>query len=169
MERMTSMNTRKKHEFKQDNEYNTTLEMWEMIKHLLPTDKILFEAFLKDNWSSKSAIHLRELGFKVVGDQTIDFFGELPEYDIIVSNPPYSIKKRIFKRLSVLDKPFILILPISTITKQFVRVLERDKLQLIIPNKRLQFEKACEPLKRCWFDCAFLCYKLGLDKDITFL
>ena len=52
------------------------------------------------------------------------------------------MKKKIFQRLAVLDKPFILILPISTITKQFVKVLERDKVQMIIPSKRMQFEKA---------------------------
>ena len=163
------MTTRKKQEFHNDDQYNTTPEIWEMIAHLIPKDKILFEAFLKDNWSSKSAIILRDMGFNVVGNPTIDFFGELPEYDIIVSNPPYSMKKKIFQRLAVLDKPFILILPISTITKQFVKVLERDKVQMIIPSKRMQFEKAGVELSRCWFDTCFLCYKINLERDITFI
>jgi len=163
------MTTRKKQEFHNDDQYNTTPEIWEMIAHLIPKDKILFEAFLKDNWSSKSAIILRDMGFNVVGNPTIDFFGELPEYDIIVSNPPYSMKKKIFQRLAVLDKPFILILPISTITKQFVKVLERDKVQMIIPSKRMQFEKAGVELSRCWFDTCFLCYKMNLERDISFI
>jgi len=143
--------------------------MWNMINHLIPKDKVLWEAFLKDNWSSKSAITLREMGFNVVGDPTMDFFDKPPEYDIIVSNPPYSIKKKIFERLAVLDKPFILIVPISTITKQYVKVLERDKLQMIIPSKRMQFEKAGVELSRCWFDTCFLCYKINLERDITFI
>ena len=163
------MTTRKKQAFHNDDQYNTTPEIWEMISHLIPKDKILFEAFLKDNWSSKSAIILRDMGFNVVGNPTIDFFNELPEYDIIVSNPPYSMKKKIFQRLAVLDKPFILILPISTITKQFVKVLERDKVQMIIPSKRMQFEKAGVELSRCWFDTCFLCYKMNLERDITFI
>ena len=163
------MTTRKKQEFHNDDQYNTTPEIWEMIAHLIPKDKILFEAFLKDNWSSKSAIILRDMGFNVVGNPTIDFFGDLPEYDIIVSNPPYSMKKKIFQRLAVLDKPFILILPISTITKQFVKVLERDKVQMIIPSKRMQFERAGVELSRCWFDTCFLCYKMNLERDITFI
>ena len=163
------MSTRKKQDFHNDDQYNTTKDMWESISHLIPKDKILFEGFMKDNYSSKSVLILRELGFDVVGDPTIDFFGEIPKYDILISNPPYSIKKKIFERLSVLNKPFILILPISTITKQFTKCLERDKLQMIIPSKRMQFEKACIPLSRCWFDCCYLCYKMNLERDITFI
>ena len=163
------MTTRGKQEFKNDDQYNTCDELWCAIQHLIPLDKILWEAFMLGNTSSRSVEILRGLGFPVIGDHTIDFFDEPPEYDIICSNPPYSIKKKIFARLAVLDKPFILILPISTITKQFVQVLQREHVQIIIPAKRPQFEKCGEQLKRCWFDCCYFCYKIGLDKDITFL
>jgi len=69
---MASMSTRKKQDFHNDDQYNTTKDMWESISHLIPKDKILFEGFMKDNYSSKSVLILRELGFDVVGDPTID-------------------------------------------------------------------------------------------------
>ena len=62
------MTTRKNQKFHNDDQYNTTPEMWQMINHLIPKDKILWEGFMKDNWSSTSAITLRELGHNVIGD-----------------------------------------------------------------------------------------------------
>ncbi len=62
----------------------------------IPKDKIIFEGFMLNNTSSNSIKYLQELGFKVVGNSNIDFFkdSDIPEYDILVSNAPYSIKKR---------------------------------------------------------------------------
>lgn len=166
---MCSMTTRKKLIFNSDDEYNTTKEIWEQIKDFIPKDKIIFEAFLLNNTSSKSVQILRDLGCNVVGDSTIDFFNSSHiNYDVIVSNPPYSCKKKIFTELARIDKPFILILPVSTVTKQFVKVLKREKIQLIIPSKRLQFCKGTDQLNRCWFDCVYFCYKMDLSKDINF-
>jgi hypothetical protein len=162
------MTTRKKLEFNNDDQYNTTREIWESIADYIPKDKILWEAFMLGNTSSKSVEILRSLGHSCIGHHDIDFFVE-DFGDIIVSNPPYSLKKKIFERLALLDKPFILVLPISTITKQFVKVLQRDKLQMIIPAKRMQFIKGDDPLCRCWFDTCFLCYKMELKRDIIFL
>ena len=157
-----------KQEFKNDDEYNTSREMWESIAQFIPKDKTIWEAFLLNNHTSKSMDYLTELGFNVVGSPEIDFFTSNLG-DIIVSNPPYSIKKKIFQRLSILDKPFIMILPVSTITKQFVKKLHREKLQIIVPDKRMQFLKGTEQLKRCYFDTMYLCYKMKLEKDITFI
>ena len=154
--------------FKKDDEYNTPRNAWEAIAHLIPKDKTLWEAFMMGNTSSKSIEILSELGFDVVGSPELDFF-ENDLGDVIVSNPPYSIKKKIFKRLAELDKPFILILPISTISKQFVKVLNRDFIQMIMPPKRIQFMKGKEALKGCWFDTCYLCYKMNLEKDLTFI
>lgn len=157
-----------KQEFKNNDEYNTSREMWESISQFIPKNKVIWEAFLLNNYTSKSMDYLTELGFDVVGSPELDFFSTNLG-DIIVSNPPYSIKKKIFQRLSELDKPFILILPVSTITKQFVKKLHREKLQIIVPDKRMQFLKGEDQLKRCYFDTMYLCYKMKLEKDITFI
>lgn len=154
--------------FKKDDEYNTPKEAWEAIAKFIPKDKTLWEAFMMGNTSSNSIENLTELGFDVVGSPELDFF-ENDLGDVIVSNPPYSIKKKIFKRLAELDKPFILILPISTISKQFVKLLKREFIQMIIPDKRIQFIKGGDALNRCWFDTCYLCYKMNLEKNITFI
>ena len=157
-----------KQDFKNDDQYNTPKEAWEMIIPYIPKNVTIWEAFMMGNTSSKSMDYLSELGCDVVGSPELNFF-ENDLGNVIVSNPPYSCKKKIFKRLAELDKPFILLLPVSTITKQFVKVLKREFIQIIIPDKRIQFIKGSDPLKRCWFDTTFLCYKMNLKNDITFI
>ena len=157
-----------KQDYKSNDKYNTSYEMWEAIKQYIPKNKVLWEAFLLNNSTTKSLENLRDLGFDVLGDTTIDFF-DSDMGDVIVSNPPYSLKVKIFKRLALLDKPFILILPIATITKQFTKVLERRQIQLIVPTKRLHFIDGEDTTKRNWFDTCYFCYKIGLEYDITFI
>lgn len=41
------------------------------------------------------------------------FFYEPDEYDIIISNPPFSIKDDIIKHLYELSKPYAILLPID--------------------------------------------------------
>lgn len=154
--------------FQADDGWNTPAYAWKAIAHLIPENKIIWEAFLLHNTSSKSLEILRDLGLPTIGDHTIDFFNA-DFGDIIVSNPPYSIKKKVFERLALLDKPFILILPIATISKQFVKVLRRDLIQLIIPAKRMHFEKEDIESRRAWFDTCYFCYKMNLPNDITYL
>lgn len=60
-----------------------------------------------------------------------DFFNYLPseDYDIIISNPPFSKKDKVLKRLYELDKPFAILLPVTSIQgkgrfKHFINGLE---------------------------------------------
>lgn len=148
-------------------DYFTPKTAWENIKQFIPKDLTIWEAFYHIN--SKSADYLKELGFNVIYEN-IDFFTH-NKGDIIVSNPPFSIKNDVLRRLCELDKPFILIMPCQVLTTQYTQQLFKNKkLQVIIPKKRIMFQDQSNTLlKRCSFDCFYYCYKIGLENDITYL
>ena len=158
--------------FMKHDDYMTPKSAWENIKQFIPTDKVIYEPFYGDG---KSGEYLRQVGFTVI-HEPIDFF-ENDLGDIIVSNPPFSKTKDILKRLKDLDKPFILILPSSKIhTSYFREFFDSDKkLQIIIPRKRIHFEKHVNgEIPKDWksdcnFDCFYYCYKMDLKNDITWL
>jgi hypothetical protein len=149
-------------------DYMTPKSAWEAIVEYIPKGKIIWEAFYGNGDSGR---YLTELGFNVI-HENIDFFKE-DHGEIIVSNPPFSIKKSVIQRLYKLNKPFILIMPVSTLCTNYIKNLFGDTIQLIIPAKRIQFAKLSDGILktdgRCSFECCYYCYKIGLDRDITFL
>lgn len=157
--------------FLKHDDYMTPNYAWDNIKHLIPKNKVIWEAFYGDG---KSGDYLSSLGFQVI-HEPIDFFDN-DLGDIIVSNPPFSKTKEILKRLVELDKPFILILPSSKINTSYMRDLfKNNDLQIIIPRKRIHFEKLINGERpegwknACNFDCFYYCWKINLERDITWL
>lgn len=68
-----------------------------------------------------------------------DFFKFEPEnYDLIVSNPPFSKKDQVLKRLRELDKPFAMLLPLATLQGQ-KRFDDLEGCQALIFDKRIGF------------------------------
>ena len=107
------------------------------------------------------------MGYDVIHNHN-DFFLS-NEGEIIVSNPPFSLVKEIVPKLIELDKPFILLMPVSKIATQYFKSF-KNKVQIIIPDKRINFVKnGTEHKNRCNFDCFYYCYKIGLEDDITWL
>jgi hypothetical protein len=159
--------------FYKHDDYMTPKSAWENIKHIIPKEKVIWEAFYGDG---KSGDYLRELGFNVIHEQ-IDFFKN-DKGDIIVSNPPFSKSKEILHRLKELNKPFILILPCSKLTTQYMRklFLGDNDFKIIIPKKRIHFSKLIEGLpvwkegkSSCNFDCFYYCWKIELPNSIIWL
>jgi hypothetical protein len=154
--------------FIKHDDYMTPKYAWEHIKDYIPK-KVIWEAFYGDG---KSGRYLKELGFEVIHED-VDFF-ESDLGEVIVSNPPFSKTKEVLQRLKVLDKPFIMILPSSKINTSYFRAW-KDKLQIIIPPKRIHFEKHIDGeipegwKNACNFDCFYYCYKINLEKDIVWL
>jgi hypothetical protein len=146
-----------------DDDYETPLSAWQSIAHFLPKDKTIWEPFYCRGTSGE---HLRSLGFKVIHEPE-DFF-EHNKGDVVVSNPPFSQKREILRRLKEMDKPFVLILPASVLGTQIISELFPD-IQVIIPKSRIQFVKNGEATKGVWFASFFYCWKMNLPKDIVFL
>ena len=157
--------------FKKHDDYMTPKHAWEDIKQYIPKVKI-WEAFYGDGESGK---YLTELGYDTIHEER-DFFTEPPdEWDMIVSNPPFSYSKEVMQKLLEYDKPFIMIMPSSKINTSYFRAWKDKGIQIIIPRKRIHFVKLVDgkvPDKyksSCNFDCFYYCYKINLPRDIIWL
>ena len=115
---------------------------------------------------------LRENGYSVVSTHIEDGYDflkfEPSDYDMIITNPPYSLKNKFLQRAFYLGKPFMFLLPITTLEG-----VERNKmfmdhgLQLLIPNMRFSF--IATKKTGAWFQTSWFTWKLGLDKDLNFI
>lgn len=83
-------------------------------------------------------VRLKEEGFRVVRSSLIegqDFFKYEPEqFDLIVDNPPFSLKDKVLERLYSFNKPFAVLLPLNSLQgktrykyfKQGIQILSFD-------------------------------------------
>ena len=159
--------------FTNHDDYMTPFSAWDNIKQYIPQDKVIWEAFYGNG---ESGTHLTKLKFNVIHED-IDFF-ENDKGDIVVSNPPFTKIPEVLTRLKELNKPFILIMPSPKLHTQYFRKLfcdTEDPIQLIIPRKRIQFDKVVNGIKvedqknACNFDCYYYCWKIGLERDMIWL
>ena len=169
--------------FEIHDDYYTPKKAWENIAHLIPKDKVIFEACMKGSNLSKSPYYLKELGFEVVFDTEHNILEEFNKpFDIIISNPPFEteIKKKILKRLVEIDKPFIIIMnSMNTFTKYFREIFKGnfEELQIITPSNKINFDKmniengveTLTPTKNCSFYCIYLAYKMNLKTEELWL
>jgi hypothetical protein len=134
--------------------------------------------YLKKGWvvwdcafgSGRLAKHFTREFFKVVGNKDIDFLKhDFLDYDIIVTNPPYSLKDKFLERAFEIGKPFAFLLPTTALGEQKRgKLFRKYGIQLIVPDKRINFEIPSGK-KSAWFHTSWFCYKLSLPKDLMFV
>ncbi len=107
----------------------------------LPKDKKIWCPF--DEYWSAFYLTLKQYGFDVVRSSLSegkDFFTYEPEeYDIIVSNPPFSKKDEVLKRLYQLGKPFAILLPLTTLQGQKRYKYFKEGVQILAFDKRINY------------------------------
>ena len=109
-------------------------------------DKIIWCPF--DTEDSQFVKILRSNGFNIVFsslNNNQDFLEYEPEqWDVILSNPPYTNKQIFWERCLALGKPFALLLPINILSDSVVNSTIRDerRLSLLIPSRRMRFYNA---------------------------
>ncbi len=146
-----------------DDDYETPVEVLELLLPYIEDYNIIYDPFyckgnVINNWE--------KLNKKCINEKLDAFNRTHPEtYDIVISNIPFSCKEESMKLFFKLDKPFIILMPIDSLGSKWIKKYF-DKLQFIIPEKRLHFEKDNTKGKGSWFDTCFYCYNINLKKDI---
>jgi len=98
-----------------------------------------------------------------------DFLTYEPEnYDCVITNPPYSIKDKFLKRCYLLDKPFALLLPLTTFEGKRQYWMEKYGIEVILLDKRVNFETPSGNGTGSWFATAWFTNGLNIGKQITF-
>ena len=151
-----------------NDEYYTPPEAIYPILKYLPKDKIYWECM--DFGDSNITKILKEEGFEVVSthiNQGFNFLTNEPDFkfDVIITNPPYSLKTEFLKRCYEIGKPFALLLPIHTLEGiERNKLYRRYGLQLLVLDRKINFDKT---KKNVWFNTSWFCWKL-LPKDLIF-
>jgi len=97
-----------------------------------------------------------------------NFFEYEPyEWDVIVSNPPFTDKRKFFERALSFDKPFALIMTNTWLNDSAPMRLFKDKdLQLLMFDKRMKFlSPDGRDNNKITFSSSYYCYKM-LPKQI---
>ena len=96
-----------------------------------------------------------------------DFFTYEPEeWDIIVSNPPFTAKRKYFERVLSFGKPFALIMTSTWLNDAAPKQLFTEKdLQLLMFDKRIHFKNNGVTRKDTTFSSSYYCWNF-LPKQI---
>ena len=163
--------------FAVNNNYYTPKSAWNKIKDLIPTNAVIWESCML-NSISMSPSYLQELlpTCRIEHNTTMDMLTDSIECDMIITNPPFetALKKQILKRLVELNKPFLIVMNIMNCSANyFTEILDKNHLQIIIINGKINYDKLEEdkviPTKNCSFYSCFVAYKMNLRNDQLFV
>lgn len=118
---------------------------------------------------------LKENGFTVINSHIStggDFFNmEVPECDCIVSNPPYSLKGEVFKRLYEIGKPFAMLINFQGLFdhKERFELFKTHRIELMYLSPRVSYIKPDNPNETSGvpFQSGYACSGI-VDNQIVF-
>lgn len=127
-----------------------------------------------DTQASEFVKVFKEEGHKVIASHIDDgqnFFYYEPDewYDFIISNPPFSLKDQVLKRLYELNKPYAMLFPLPTLQGQ-KRFQYLQDCQALIFDKRINFwkdEQHTKMVKGVAFASIYICRNF-LPNDLIF-
>ena len=152
---------------KNDEYYTPTYAVYPIIKYIKPNSTIWCPF---DKEDSNYVKILKKEGFKVIYghiETGQDFFEvDIPECDYIISNPPYSLKGQVFKKLYEIGKPFAMLLNFQGIFdhKERFKMFKNNRVEMLWLSPRVNFIKQGEyKPSGVPFQSGYLCS--GIFKD----
>ena len=109
-------------------------------------------------------------GNDIIIDESADFLlCEYTGYDCIVTNPPFSLKTQFLEVASALGKPFAFLMNLTSLETQRRQVVyKKCGLQLILLDKRVDFETQDGSTSGAWFPTGWFTFGFNLPADIVY-
>lgn len=97
--------------------------------------------------------------------------GMVDSFDAIITNPPFSIKEKFYKRCALYNLPFALLIP-ADYSGWIIQAVDKDGCEKIIPTRRVDYitptgrngKNSSSPFHSMWLTWGF-----GLGKSETFV
>lgn len=141
----------------------------------LPKNIVIWEC--TDFGGSNITKVLKNNGFKVVNTNKaeIDFLQDNVDFhfDMIITNPPYSLKDKFIEKCYEYGKPFCLLLPITSFEgKKRGLMFRKYGIEALILDGRVQFmenmiENYNKKKSSNWFNTSWFCWKV-LPQQLIF-
>lgn len=152
---------------KNDELYTPDYAISPLLKYLPERKITIWEC--TDFGSSNITKVLREGGYDVISTHKNDFnfLLDTPDFgfDMIITNPPYSLKDSFIKKCYEYGKPFCLLLPITALEGKIRGGLYREYgLEVLVFDSRISF---MDNNKSCWFNTSWFCHNV-LPKQLIF-
>lgn len=153
---------------KNDELYTPEYAIKPLLKYL-PKNIKIWEC--TDYGSSNITKILKENEYEVIKTHkdNFDFLNDKPnfEFDMIITNPPYSLKDEFIKKCYEYKKPFALLLPITSLEGiERGKMFRKNGIELLVFDRRCNFIYN-NAKKSNWFNTSWFCYNI-LPKQLIF-
>jgi hypothetical protein len=121
-----------------------------------------------DSGNSKITELLKKEGFNVVStdiETGFNFLTDTPdfEFDMIITNPPYSLKTEFIKKCYEYGKPFALLLPLTGLEGVERNIMYREYgISVLVLDRRISYQ---DNRKSNWFNTSWFCGNGLLPKN----
>lgn len=155
-----------------NDEYYTPKYAVKPILKYIKKDSVIWCPF--DTFESEFVKVLKEYEFDVIYthiDNGEDFFNiEIPFCDYIISNPPYSKKFDVLKKLFEIGKPFAMLVGVVGLfdSSKKAELFNNNKFEIMYLNPRVNyFNKKIEKIGNVPYQSVYICSNM-LPKQIVF-
>lgn len=154
---------------KKDDIFTPEYAVIPLLKYLPSNNITIWECC--DPGNSNITKILKEKGYKVISTDIktgFDFLKDKPtfEFDMIVTNPPYSLKNVFLKKCYEYGKPFALLLPLTTLEGiERGKMFKKNGINVIVLNKRINF---VNQKKNNWFNTSWFIWEPNKENNKIF-
>lgn len=152
-----------------NNNYSTPYEaIYPLIKYLPKKNLNIWECC--DSGNSKITEILVQNGYMVTSTDIkrgFNFLTDIPyfDFDLIITNPPFDLKKKFIEKCYSYNKPFALLLPTYTLeSKLCYSLFEEYGISTIILSDRINYIEGT----RAWFNSSWFIWNVTLNNKLIF-